>query len=253
MLFRSLPFDVPGFGFDSTPAERTLPPLMERTREFLRGIKRTQVERPVVRTIVARTTVVLLDAFDGWRAPLLFAFLLGLGAMGAPGWFAFGTGVLLMVAYGAQAHTADWTVYYLEALPALAFTTAIGVQRVLRSAPVARRWAPIAGLAVAALVVQDISRARTLISRLSEVPRHFTAGVAALPKRPNLIFVRYSPRRSANDAHIALVANAGVLAGAPSWIVHDRGSDNQRLQRALPGRIAYLYDEESRRFTELVR
>jgi hypothetical protein len=248
-----LPFDVPGFHLDPTPPERAVPPLMERTRAFLRGIKRNQVETPVLRTVASRALVVTLDAFDAWRLPLVIAFVVGLVTMGAAGWLAFGTGGVLIVAYGAQAHTADWTVYYLEALPAIAFATAMGLRTILRAAPRVGRVAPYAAVVVAALVIQDVLRARTLVERLADSPRRFRAAVAELPKRPNVVFVRYSPLRGANDMHITLVANEGVWSTAPSWIVHDRGEENPRLMRLAADRTAYLYDEASRQFTEIAR
>ena len=76
---------------------------------------------------------------------------------------------------------------------------------------------------------------------------------AAEEKRPNIVFVRYAPDRGAGAMHIALVANDGMLEGAPSWIVHDRGDDNQRLMRVAPGRSAYVYEESTRTFTEIAR
>ena len=248
-----LPFDVPGFHVDATPPERAVPVEMARVREFLRGIKEAQVREPVLRTIGARARFVALDTFATWRLPLLFCLVVGIAVMGAPGWFALGTGLLLIVSYGAQAHTEDWTLYYLEALPALAYATACGARRFIRLTPMGARVAPVAAVLVAALVARDIGRARTIMGRLSAVPRTFVASVAALPKRPNIVFVRYAPDRGAGAMHIALVANDGMLEGAPSWIVHDRGDDNQRLMRVAPGRSAYVYEESTRTFTEIAR
>jgi len=102
-------------------------------------------------------------------------------------------------------------------------------------------------------VIRDIGNARELLGRLSSVPRTFVAAVAALPKRPNLVFVRYSPFRGTGAMHISLVENAGILAGAPMWIVHDRGDDDRRLMLAAPDRTAYLHDESTRTFSEIAR
>jgi len=248
-----LPFDVPGFRVDPAPPERAVPAEMEHVRAFLRGAKERQVREPLVRTIAWRTLFVALHAFDSWRLSLVICFLIGLAAIGAPGWLALGTGLLLIVSYGVQAHSPDWTLYYLEALPALAYATACGARRVLALSSTGLRVAPFAAVLVAGLVVRDIGNARELMRRLSVVPRTFVASVAALPKRPNIVFVRYASDRGAGALHISLVANGGVLDASPSWIVHDRGNENRRLLLATPNRTAYLYDESTQTFSEIAR
>jgi hypothetical protein len=245
-----LPFDVPGYAVDDTPPQRGLPPEMDRVRSFLRDIKEDQVRTPAWMTARDRTWLLLRDAFGGWRLPFGITFLLGLLALGATGWFALGTSGLLIAAYVSQAHTADWVVYYLETMPVLAFTAAVGVSRALRGAPAggwSRRMAPAAGLAVAALLVSDVVAARQTLSRISAEPRLFREEVARLPKKPNIVFVRYSARRS---MHIALVQNRGMLPDAESWIVHDRGADDLRLYAAAKGRAAYVFDEATGEFHE---
>ncbi len=248
-----LPFDLPGFHVDTTAPERTLPAEMERTRTFLREIKGQQATAPVARTVGSRVLFVLVDAFAGWRLPLVIAFAVGIATAGAAAWFALATGGLLMLAYGAQAHTVDWTVYYLEAFPAIAFATASGVRRLFADREKARSLAPLAAALIAVLMVRDVMRAREVVARISTVPRNFRSAVTRLPKRPNLIFVRYAPNRSTGLMHLALVANDGILDGAPSWIVHDRGADDRRLMDAAPDRTAYLYDERSGTFSEIAR
>jgi hypothetical protein len=245
-----LPFDIPGYTVNDTPPERELPPEMERVRSFLRDIKTDQVVTPVWTTALDRSWLLLRDTFGGWRLPFAFAFLIGLWALGATGWFALGTSGLLIVAYLSQAHTPDWVVYYLETIPVLAFTAAIGVERALRAAPLpgALRWpAPAVGVVFAALLVRDVAAARGTLGRISAEPRLFREEVAKLPKKPNVVFVRYSTRRS---MHIALVENRGMLPGAESWIVHDRGPDDLRLYALANGRTAYVFDEATGEFHE---
>jgi hypothetical protein len=254
-----LPFDTPGYTVDTTPPARALPPEMERARTFLRDIKEEQADAPAWKTASDRAWLLLRDAFGGWRIPFALAFVIGAVTAGAAGWFALGSCALLIAAYLSQAHTADWTIYYLETMPVLAFTAALGAARL--AAPLAARraarvpagriprWAPFAlGALAAALLARDARDARDILGRIAAKPRAFREAVAMLPKRPNIVFVRYSPRRS---MHIALVANRGVLDAAPSWIVHDRGADNARLLAAAPGRAAYLFDEASGEFREV--
>ena len=245
-----LPFDVPGYAVTDTPPQRELPLEMERVRSFLHEIKKDQVVTPIWATALDRSWPLLRDAFGGWRLPFAFAFLFGLWALGPTGWFALGTSGLLIVAYLSQAHTPDWVVYYLETIPVLAFTAAVGVSRALRGAPMAGapRWlGSAAGIAFAGLLASDVAAARSTLSRISAEPRRFREDVAKLPKKPNVVFVRYSTRRS---MHIALVQNRGMLPGAESWIVHDRGSDDLRLYALVSGRTAYVFDEATGEFHE---
>jgi hypothetical protein len=256
-----LPFDIPGFTLSATPPTRALPPEMERVRGFLRAIKQAQVELPPVDTAMSRVMTILRDAFAGWRLPFGAAFLIGLFALGAAGWFALGTSVLLVASYLTQAHTADWSIYYLEAFPVVAFTAAMGVRAVgerlaargiiKNTGAPARPLVLLAAAGIAGLLLDhDVTTARGVLDRIAAEPRAFQAAVRGLPRTPNVVFVRYAERRS---MHISLVANAGMLDGAPSWIVHDRGADNARLMAAAPGRAAYLFDEAAGEFHELPR
>ncbi|MCC7194315.1 MAG: hypothetical protein IT356_02035 [Gemmatimonadaceae bacterium] len=255
-----LPFDVPGYTVRDTPPERALPPEMERVRGFLRDIKAEQARAPAWRTFAQRGGFLLRDVFAGWRLPFAVAFAIGLAVAGPAGWFAIGTGVLLVLAYVTQAHTPDWTIYYLEAFPAVAFITALGVRRAavgarkLLPAPMPHgiaRTFPAVLLAVAAgLVARDVEIARDILARVASHTYAFRAAVERLPLKPNIVFVRYADGR---NMHISLVANDGVPDDAVSWIVHDRGTSDLDLMTAAPGRAAYLYDEKSGEFREISR
>ena len=245
-----LPFDTPGYTVNETAPQRALPNEMERVREFLRAIKKIQAETPFWATALDRSAMLLRDSFGGWRLPFAFAFLLGLWALGPTGWFALGTSALLIAAYLSQAHTADWVVYYLEAMPAIAFTAAIGAARAAKGAQAAAapKWLlPAAAAVFAWLLTLDVTAARDTLAKISAEPRRFREQVALLPKKPNIVFVRYAERRS---MHIALVANRGMILDADSWIVHDRGVDDLRLYALAKGRTAYVFDETTGQFHE---
>ena len=245
-----LPFDKPGYTLDTTRAQRALPHEMERVRMFLRSIKELQATLPPWTTALDRAQMLLRDSFGGWRLPFAFAFLLGLWFLGPLGWFALGSSFLLIVAYLSQAHTADWVVYYLEAMPAIAFTAAVGAARAAKGARIATQpmWlAPALGVLCAGLLVTDVAKARGTLAKISLEPRLFRERVSQLPKKPNVVFVRYSEQRS---MHIALVANRGMLQDADSWIVHDRGADDLRLYALANGRTAYVFDELTGQFHE---
>lgn len=254
-----LPFDVPGYAVRDTPPERSLPPEMQRVREFLRDIKAEQATAPAWRTFAERAGFLLRDAFAGWRLPLVIAFAVGLAVAGPAGWFAIASGVLLVLAYVTQAHTRDWTVYYLEAFPAVAFVTALGLRRMtaslrerLAAGPGGPRRLAAACLTIvaAALVARDAVVARGVLARVASRTVAFRAAVARLPRTPNIVFVRYAEGR---NMHLSLVANDGVLDRATSWIVHDRGAEDLQLMAAAPDRTPYVFDEASGEFREIVR
>ncbi len=249
-----VPFDVPGFSVATTPPERDLPPEMERARVFLRdSVKVVQVTDPSWKTATDRGWALLRDAFAGWRAPFAAAFIVGAFTAGAAGWFALGTSALLLVGYLSQAHTPDWTVYYLETMPVLAFIAAVGTAWIVRRtvrAPLPA-WAPAAAMiALMLLLTRDVFSARAVLDRIAVTPRAFRALIASLPKTPAIVFVKYAPRRS---MHISLVDNAGMLVTAPTWVVHHRGTDDLQLMSAAPERTAYLFDEATRELQEIRR
>ena len=258
-----LPFDVPGYTVRDTLPERAVPVEMERVREFLREIKTEQATAPALRTFAERMGFLLRDAFAGWRAPFVFAFAVGLTVAGATGWFAIASALLLVLGYVTQAHTRDWTIYYLEVFPALAFITALGTRRLAREVRARIRaggagaarpagWRAAVGAVggvVAFAVYSDTIAARDTLARVSARTGAFRAGVATLQRKPNIVFVRYAERR---NMHLSFVANDGDLEQAASWIVHDRGADNARLIAAAPKRTAYLYDEATSTFREIV-
>jgi hypothetical protein len=248
-----LPFDAPGYTVNETAPQRALPAEMERVRSFLHEIKVEQADAPVWKTAWDRTRLLFLDAFGGWRLLFALTFLIGLQVAGTRGWFALGSSGLLIVGYLAQAHTADWTIYYLEAFPVFAFISALGVAFMLRklgAPPESRGVLSVVGVVAALLLARDVWNAKSILDRIAVKPRAFTEAVAALPKRPNIVFVTYAPRRF---IHVSLVANRGVLADAASWVVHDRGDADATLLAAAPGRTGYRYDEATRTFTEIVR
>jgi hypothetical protein len=253
-----LPFDVPGYTVNDAQPERALPPEMERVRGFLREIKTEQATAPAWRTFAERAGFLLRDAFAGWRFPFMFAFAVGIAAAGPLGRFVFASMLLLILAYVTQAHTRDWTVYYLEVFPCAAFLAAIGVRHVLRELrarmPVTLgATAPIAtgafAMACAALIGIDMLRASAAVSRLGASVRAFRAGVTNLETTSNIVFVRYAERR---NMHLSLVANEGNLEAARTWVVHDLGSENGRLIRSAPARTPYLYDEATNAFSRVV-
>ena len=124
-----IPFDYPGWTQPDAVGTRSLPGDLAREAEFLRDIKREQVNAPVAGLLGARLAFFRRAFFGDWRVVLLPAFAVGLLALGVGGTIAFASSALLVLAYLTQAHTPDWISYYVEAFPVVAFVSALGFHR----------------------------------------------------------------------------------------------------------------------------
>jgi hypothetical protein len=177
--------------------------------------------------------------------------------------FAVGSAFLLVLAYGVYAHPAEWTVYYVEALPVLAVLTALGIWRAIEftlrhSGSPKDSLVPghgaLAALGLVALsftrMPNDVRATRTIVSNTTIEQRLFREAVDRLPGERKLVFVRYAPKFV---GHFSLVQNEPDLEAATSWIVYDRGEENKALMLLAPERRVYLFDQRQRSFTEIPR
>jgi hypothetical protein len=254
-----IPDDAMGFGLTGQQPLRALNPDMtvfnERFVKFMhRDYTLTSVPSQLWRRIVA-------IAANMWasRAMLLPLAALALFTTSLPFWFALGTTALLVLAYLSYAHTPQWSVYYIEIQPVLAFATAVAWWRVasvianrrlewpLRTVPAVTPNAVFAVLASAILLVPYTTRMVRYVAVHKaigqEYHRDFRDLLALAPGNRIMVFIRYAPNHS---PHMSLVTNAPDLATARVWTVYDRGADNIRLMRLDPHRTPYLFDDEHR-------
>jgi hypothetical protein len=243
-----LPFDVPGFGSDTTPPERTLPGCMRGLPPIFQRVHREHKLDALPRILQERVTAVLLDAFGSGR--ILFAFaLLGATLMPRDGIFALITGVFLLAGYLIYAHLATWSIYYLEVQPVLAAATGIGLSAAIGALPgnLPRVAAALLVLALAIFAILDVASVRSEKERSGPRSKRLRAALASLPEaRSSVVFVRCTPGA---DPHEALVQNGPGLERARIWLVHDLGERNRDLRSLRPGRDSYLYDETHGRLT----
>lgn len=254
------PFDRPGFGLDSTPPERPLPPDFQAFAEFFRpqhvgytvgalpGVFRIRVER-------------FLQGIGRLRTPAFTVLAaIGLAAGGAELWFAAGSVVLLLVLYLDFAHPVNWTVYYLEGHGPVAALVAVGAAWCTRwlarrterpggqgrSGPLHARSALV--LFGAWMLVQlpgTLRRWHNSIRDGAEPIAVFLHAVDTIPGKA-IVFVRYAPQ---HNFHLALVTNPPDYGAARVWIVRDRGAEDARLAALAPERTTYLYVEEEHRLS----
>jgi hypothetical protein len=188
------------------------------------------------------------DVFARWRTGLIGFFVLGLFALSPVVAVGGITALLLFVAYLPYAHPSSWTIYYMEALPVVAMITALGfmlamtwLRRKMRRGDGAGGAASLVGIVLAVvLFAGSLPIIRTERGRRdsSAAPRLALWDVAArLPTPRNLLFVR-----DERKAPHTMVTNDPELTHARTWLVHDLGTENVRLQELEPDRTAYVID-----------
>jgi hypothetical protein len=248
-----MPWDVPGFGFDSTPPARPLPPDLATLGQLFRPLHEMHTPAALPGILHLRTEIFLHGM---WRSYVVLMPLtvIGLLALAPASMLAAGTVVLLLLGYLGYAFSPAWTLYYLEAAPVLAYFTAAGVAVIASTARRAPGWrhgrwrspalagAIVAGTALLAIPgLRGAMYARYMHRAEIAYRQEFARALAGLPKTPAVLFVRYGPE---HNPHTSLVRNEPDLPAAPVWVVHDRGAEeNARLLALAPGRAPYLFDE----------
>ena len=253
------PFDRMGFGVDSTPAVRALPPDMEMFRRAMLPGHRGYGWNVLPQAYKDRLTTVAKRSLDRKLAPLLFVAAIGLVVGGVEAAFAVVAGLVLVAAYLSFAHGADWSVYYLEITMIVPFLVACGAWWIVNAFR-ERRWtglaaaraglrevpagAALAGamiaFAIAAYAPSALSGARRGQKLISGYHLSAQGAVQRLPGEKIVLFVRYA---RGHNPHQSLIFNEADLDDARVWWVYDRGADNARLMQSAPGRTPYLLDE----------
>src|SRR4030095_11234672 len=121
-----LPVENPGFGIDTTPPLRSLPPDMAKFNDYARPTHAEHTRSLLPKMIEAR----LLEIRRGMWGDNYFLYILAIvGAlvMPLPIALALGTCVLVVIGYLWIAHQPYWLIYYLELFPVLAFLSALGI------------------------------------------------------------------------------------------------------------------------------
>jgi hypothetical protein len=255
------PFNMPGFHVDPTPPRFPMNFERRQFEAFFRPIFERHTPDRLPSITLERVRFIGRDMWGKGRAALLPFALLGLATAPAAAWPAIAGAALLVIFHLVLAHPPQWTIYYLEAQTVLAFLTALGLVRAVTFAAglwrgrAGGRFAPeaiAAAVLVAALgpCVGRVEDARSLKADASLYLERFAARVARIPEPRAVVFVRYSER---HPNQWSLVRNEPDLETARTWLVFDRGSENEKLLKLAPDRAPYLYDEASEALTRCLR
>ncbi len=257
------PDDVVGFGLTGLQPLRPLNPDMALFNEYVKILHKDYTLASLPMNLRER---VIAIAANMWatRAMLMPLAALALVSVSAPIWFGLGTAVLLVLGYLSVGHAPQWTPYYVEIQPVLAFVTAVAWWRVaslfanrklawpLRGVPAVTPGAVFAVLVSAVLLFPYATRMikYTRINKIesSAYQRDFRDLLRLAPGEHIMVFIRYAPNHS---PHESLVTNSPDLNAARVWTVYDRGADNIRLIRFAPARTPYLFDDEHRVLVQL--
>ena len=251
-----IPDDTFGFGLTGQQPMRALNPDMQAFNEqFVQAMHRNYTLASVPTELGRRITAIAANMW-ATRVVLLGVALLALFTTSAAFWFAMGTSVLLVLGYLSYAHAAQWSVYYMEIQPVLAFATAVGWWRLvsalanrrltwpLRTVPPIEPGAVLAVMVSALLLLPYLTRTVAAMAedKVSgqQYHRNFRDLLALAPGDRIMVFIHYAPNHS---PHMALVTNAPDLAKARAWTVYDRGAEDLKLMRLDPHRVPYLYDD----------
>lgn len=256
-----MPYDVPGFGRRDKPLLREASPEISCFERFYGTAHLWHLPAAIPGDLAVRMHEAVNAFFADRRRGLLIFAALGVLASPIELGFMIATCVVLVLAYAAYAHSANWTVYYLETQPVCALLAAGGIWVVITA--IGGRWgrtrdgdspraagARVAAwgmLALALLAIPPTGGAIGMVRHfksIGDLPhRFFRQAVDSLPGSRKIVFVRYAPGEGCQQN---LIQNYPPLATAPTWIVNDRGADDRRLLLAAPDRIPYLFDATAR-------
>lgn len=249
-----MPFDYPHFGVEPAAARRELPPDIAAVNVPLRELERQhRVDRLPQ---LARERFAFLDTATWWEPVSEGALaLLGLAVVPTAAWFGVATAATVFAGYLAHPTWPYWTIYCMEIAPVLVFLTVCGLRRLLglvareQGGDAARTgWRGTRALLVAsilsvALVQRDVRTMRQVNRTQRLYQQQFREGLARIPSRRALLFVRHAPTHS---EHLTLVANDPDWERSHVLVAIDRGDvRNAEVIRHFPDREPYLFEERA--------
>ena len=248
-----LPFDKPGFGFDSTPPALALSPVTQDLYDEFSRYHQLYSSAKVPVTAYNRIRALAKEEFAGWRIALVPFVLIGIGFASAELWLAIACAVAVFAGYLSYAYWSGWTLYNLESIPVVAFCAANGVLTLWRW--IRRRWGSLvlgravawgAPALIALLTIPAVQKWRHKHIMDAAYDTDFYKTIATAPFRGVVVFVRYAPSQ---HPHVNLVASSPTLDSDRTWIVRDDPAHNSAIMRAANGRVPVLFEEKGAKFS----
>ena len=253
-----MPYDVPGFGFDSTPPTHSITPELVQLNNVYGSVHVTHFPSTLPKALLERATYLSISTWGVSSGVLGVFAMLGLLTLSGATAFALVSSLLLVLAYLSYATPPQWTLYYYESGPMLAYLSAAGLAWAASKMARPRKTPPSPAfhwrspLLARALVVGMLFQVLPCLIALRIIhaqhvgDRKFVARFAVLLRsihdKRAVVFVRYAALHS---PHVTFVRNVANPETERVWVVYDRGeAENARFLAAAPGRKAYLFDEE---------
>ncbi|CAN5836766.1 hypothetical protein BH11GEM1_BH11GEM1_29920 [soil metagenome] len=256
-----MPYDVPGFGRDTTPPSHAVTPDLYQLNRTYSSMHVNHHLSALPSTFIARAYDLAVSIWSASGGVLMVFAVLGVLTLNSATAFAVLSGVWLLVAYLVYGTPPEWTLYYYETVPGFAYLTAAGLAwavsmmgrpRGAMAAPTfhwrSQRWSlALAGAAVV-LVLPGLTALSTTRGEHVDDRKaltRFDKLLTSIHDPKAVVFVRYAPM---HNPHTTLVRNVANPVTERIWVVYDRGdAENARLLALAPARKAYLFDEEHRR------
>ena len=252
-----MPYDVPGFGLDTTPPSHAVTPdlyELNRTYSYMHINHHVSALRS---TFLTRAHDLSISIWAVSRGVLVVFAVLGLLTLSGATAFAVLSGVWLLVAYLVYGTPPAWTLYYYETVPAFAYLTAAGfawavsmIGRPRGAVPTptfhwrSQRWSLALTVAAVVLVLPGLTALRTIRGQHvgdRKFLTRFDKLLSSIHDPKAVVFVRYA---TTHNPHVTFVRNVANPAAEHIWVVYDRGdAQNARLLALAPARKAYLFDE----------
>ena len=242
-----LPFDKPGFGFDSTPPALSLSPVTQDLYDEFSRYHKWYAPAKVPRAAFDRVKALSKAEWAGWRIALVPLALIGIVFASAELWLAIACAAAVFIGYLSYAYWSGWTLYSLESIPVVSLCVGNGAWTVFRW--IKRRWQSRGVGYAIALGAPALIALLTIPTVLTWRQKHiqdagydtaFYKTIATAPFRGMVVFIRYSPNQ---HPHGNLVANSPTLDSDPMWIVMDDPAQNAAVLRAARGRVPVLFEE----------
>lgn len=248
-----IPWDGLGFGRGAGSPTQELPDDMRRFSDEFAALRSEHTLASLPGTVFIRLAAAVVSVGGGWRGVLVPLGIWSLIAGVRHRRFLCASWLALFLAYLLYAHPPRWTLYQMETLPIAAFFMAAGLWRLSvlavsrtrhggNSRKVLRFGMLLAAVAMAGLLPRDVHIARDEMKHQRSYHDRFALRLRNATSGRSGVFIRYS---GDHPTRYNIVRITPDVRSAETVLARDRGAENVRLMRELPGRTWYLFEEKT--------